>query len=88
MEQSINKGRAHGYSIVDDQTIDTALQKADSLLKVGGTLMLGLNYIDVKEQDADSWKEKFNHPSLTNKYETIFFALGTDNIVYWGKKCE
>lgn len=72
-------------SIVDDETITESLNKADALLKVGGTLELGPNHAAVAEQHKDFWLERFAMPPL-DKYKVLYIGVGVDNIVWWGKK--
>jgi hypothetical protein len=73
------------YTLIDAKTISQAFQQADRLVKVGGTLQLGSNHRDFLGQDAPFWMEQFSKPPL-DKYEIIFSASFSDNIVWWGRK--
>ena len=73
------------YVIIDDDTIFQAICKGDQLVKLGGTLQLGPNHKDFPGQDADFWLEQFSKAPL-NKYEIIYSATYSDNIVWWGRK--
>ena len=75
------------YSILSDEEILQALEHADRLLQVGGTLQLGPNHIAVAEQNAQFWINKLSL-KFFHKYETLFVAIGTDNVVWWGRKYE
>jgi|GEM_PF-5919480 hypothetical protein len=73
------------YNIIDEEAISQAVQQADRLVKVGGTLQLGPNHRDFLGQDAAFWLEQFSRPPL-DKYIVIFSASFSDNIVWWGRK--
>lgn len=73
------------YTIIDEDTISQAFFQADSLVKVGGTLQLGPNHKDFLGQDAHFWLKQFSRAPL-DKYEIIFSATYSDNIVWWGRK--
>lgn len=75
------------YNIVDQETVRVALYKADSLVKLGGTLELGPHHLDLKEHDAKFWIVQFSKAPL-DKYKVLFCAMGKDNFIWWGRKIQ
>lgn len=73
------------YSMTEDETIIEAFEHAHQLLKVGGTLQLGPNHKTVPQQNEAFWKERFSI-SLFDKYEILFQGVGSDNMIWWGRK--
>lgn len=73
------------YTLIDEETISQAFQQADRLVKLGGTLQLGPNHRDFLGQDIPFWLDQFSKAPL-DKYEVIFSASFSDNIVWWGRK--
>src|SRR3990167_3224422 len=73
------------YSILDEEGILEAFEQAHKLLKLGGTLQLGPNCIAVPEQNAEFWLNQFRK-EFFQKYETLYEAVGVDNVVWWGRK--
>lgn len=73
------------YTICDDDSIHKTFWHAHKMIKIGGTLQLGPNYIDVPGQDSEFWFQKFKMPPL-DRYEIICSTKGTDNMIWWGIK--
>jgi hypothetical protein len=75
------------YTILDESSICQALQQADRLTKIGGTLLLGPNHKNFPGQDADFWLNQFSRAPL-DKYKIIFSAIFSDNFIWWGEKIQ
>lgn len=73
------------YSIVTDEDNDQIITHAHNLLKEGGTLQLGPNWVSVPEFDFKYWVNKFSSPPL-DSYEVLNNTFGSTNMLWQGQK--
>ena len=73
------------FNIDTNDLITQSLEHANKLLKVGGTLQVGPNRISVPQFNTSFWLRRLKQHPL-NKYEIISNAIGSCNMLWWGRK--
>lgn len=74
-----------GYYFNNDLEINHAIDKVDSLVKVGGTLQISANH-DKPKFNLDYWLEFFSLNKTLENYEILQLGLSDANVIWWGKK--